>query len=148
MFCFDRTVFDPTYFRQMMQESRRRKREAAERVRQMLATSRSSTYFPEDPPLLPDMVDLEAALHDFVTVHEEIEPGSPEPCPSFDLDLYRRHVGSLVEGCVVDFDGVSALLDDLRLDRVFRFMAVVFMDHDGDLCIEQRHDGRITLVGT
>jgi len=52
-----------------------------------------------------------------------------------------------VQGCVVQFEGVSALVQDARLDRVYRFITAVFLDHEGLLDIEQHHDGTITLVG-
>ena len=68
--------------------------------------------------------------------------------PSFDLDHYRHHILDLVPGCVVDFEGISRLIGEPRLDRVYRFIAVIFMDHAGELCIEQDAEGRIALVGT
>jgi hypothetical protein len=47
----------------------------------------------------------------------------------------------------VEFDGISALIEDRRLDRVYRFITTVFLEHEGLLAMEQRHDGRIRLVG-
>ncbi len=148
IFCLDTAVFDPAYFREMMRESRERKREEIERISEMLATCRSSTYFPEDPPILDDPDDMEMALSHFLGLSVDTGAADTFRAPPFDLDLYRRHVRELVPGCVVDFEGVSALVDDIRLDRVFRFIAVVFMDHAGELRIEQESGGRITLVGT
>jgi hypothetical protein len=67
--------------------------------------------------------------------------------PAFDMDLYRRHILPLVQGCTVNFDGISTLVQDARLDRVFRFIAVVFMDQEGLLEIQQEAGGRIRLNG-
>ena len=147
-FRFDEAVFDPGYFREMMRESRERKREEIERIREMLATSRSTTYFPEEPPVPDDPEGMEMTLSRFLALSIDTGTADAFEMPLFDIELYRRHIQELVPGCVVDFEGVSALLDDVRLDRVLRFIAVVFMDHAGELRIEQEQGGRITLVGT
>ena len=148
-FCFDEAVFDPAYFREMMRESRERKREEVERIREMLATSRSSTYFPEDAPVLDDPEGMDAALSCFLGLAlEGIDSAEATGVPAFAFDLYRDHILGLVSGCVVDFDGISTLIADSRLDRIFRFIAVIFMDQAGEVWIEQDEGGRIRLVGT
>lgn len=148
LFCLDSAVFAPTYFRDMMRESRERKQEEVNRIREMLAISRSSAYFPDDPPIPDDLNDMGEALSHFLgSATDSCEAGT-DATPLFDIDRYRHHIRELILGCVVDFEGVSSLLDDVRLDRVFRFIAVVFMDHSGELRIEQGSRGRITLVGT
>ena len=148
LFCLDTAVFDPTYFRDMMRESRERKKEEVNRIREMLAISRSSTYFPEEAPMLDDPNGMDAALSHFLGLATDSCEAGTDDAPLFDMDRYRHHIQELVPGCVVDFDGVSCLVDDVRLDRVFRFIAVVFMDHAGELRIEQGARGRISLVGT
>ena len=65
----------------------------------------------------------------------------------FDLEAYRRHLTDLVQGCVVEFEGVSRLIDDARLDRIFRFVTAIFLEHEGLLEIEQIEGGRLRLVG-
>lgn len=147
-FCFDEAVFDPAYFREMMRESRERKRAEIEKIREMLASSRSSTYYPTDPPIPDDPDGLDAELTLVLGLTVEAREAGPVQSPAFDLDLYRDHILDLVPGCVVDFDGISRLIEEPRLDRVYRFIAVIFMDHAGELCIEQDAEGRIALVGT
>jgi hypothetical protein len=67
--------------------------------------------------------------------------------PVFDMAAYRRHLLGRVPGCIVDFEGVSPLTDNLRVDRVYRFITAVFLEHEGMLVLEQSADGRIRLVG-
>ncbi len=61
------------------------------------------------------------------------------------MDIYRQHILELVPGCVVHFEGISNIIEDQRLDRVFRFITAVFMQHDGEIILEQNHDGRIMI---
>ena len=147
-FCFDEAIFDPAYFREMMRESRERKREAVERMREMLASCRSSTYFPTDPPIPDDADAMDAALSHFLGMPIDVAAENAPDLPPFDLDAYRHHLLGLVPGCVVDFEGVSRVIAEPRLDRIYRFIAAIFMDHAGELRIEQDADGGIALVGT
>ena len=66
---------------------------------------------------------------------------------AFDMLTYRQHILDLVQGCVVEFEGISAIVEDRKLDRVFRFITAVFMEQDGLLEIVQDHSGQIRLWG-
>ena len=144
-YCFDAHVFDQTYFREKMQESRERKRERKERVKSLLAASRSGPHCPDEKPSLKMIAGLESELDAFV--------GLPIPKEvlarmlgrsDFDMEQYRQHILELVEGCVVRFSGISQLVDDARADRVFRFITVVFMEHQGEVVLsEEAGDIRI-----
>ena len=146
VFCFDARVFDADYFREMMRESRARKEAKVEEIRRLLAESRSA-------PLLPytehadQLAAFTADLDQFVSVPAALEQQTAVNRPAFDMALYRRHILDLVRDCIVDFDGISALVQDGRMDRVFRFITVVFMEQDGILEIIQDHSGRIRLWG-
>jgi len=93
-FLFDGTIFSAEYFRQKVAESRERTKEQSERVRQMLAESRS-----DDLPLgtidlagVPGLVDalnsltadMEAALA--IELQEE-----------FDLKRYEEHIQAHIQ---------------------------------------------------
>ena len=140
-FVFEGPVFDPEYFRQRMAESRQRKAERAEQFQQRLQESRSP---PLDTPAaeLESIPGLLAALNDLVGV-EDVAAWLPL-CKGFDLNLYQEHVRAHVQRRPMDFDDIPALEGNRRLDRVWRFVAVVFMAHAGVIEIEQDgHD--ITL---
>jgi len=62
-FLFDGIVFNPDYFRQKMSESRQRKKQQRERVRQMLAESRSANLqlAQVDLDAMPGLMDASIA---------------------------------------------------------------------------------------
>ena len=145
-YCFEAKVFDADYFCEMMRESRARKEARIEELRTLLAGTRSSPLIP-DCPMDVGFSELQGDLDRVVGIPFAGFTDTILKRPNFDMDLYRRHILGLVQGCVVNFDGISALVQDARLDRVFRFIAAVFMDQDGLLEIHQEADGRIRLYG-
>lgn len=149
MFCFDQRVFDAAYFRDMMRESRKRKQAEVEKLRELLLDARSLPFYSEEEPVIGYPEQFAQDLDGFLaplTPAAEIEGHRPRPI--FDIKAYRNHILNRVQGCVVEFEGISTLIDNPQLDRVYRFITAVFLDHEGVLEIEQRHDGRIRLVGT
>lgn len=147
LFCFDERVFNSEYFREMMQESRQRKQEYVEKLRQLLLDSRSPPFWPTEEPILDDVVGFADDLAPFVTALTTPATIVNGGRPYFDMNAYREHLLDLVPGCVVDFEGVSALVNDTRLDRVYRFITAIFLEHEGLLVLEQSHEGRLKLVG-
>ena len=65
----------------------------------------------------------------------------------FDMSQYRQYILDITCGCIVHFEGMSQLVADQRLDRIYRFITVVFMQHNGEVTIEQEADGEIILRG-
>jgi hypothetical protein len=147
LFCFDERVFNNEYFREMMRESRQRKKQEVEKLRHLLLEARSPPYWPEPEPVLDNPAQFDQALEEFISPLTASQTKETPVRPFFDLHAYRRHLLERVQGCVVQFEGVSALVRDPRLDRVYRFITAVFLDHEGLLDIEQHLDGTITLVG-
>ncbi len=147
-FRLDAHIFDAEYFREKMRESRVHEQERVNAVVRMLANARSSPVTgmsAQNQELTSLASDVERFLH-FGQAEENIIPAT-DPA-QFDMARYRQHLHDLVDGCVVAFDGVSQLSPDPRRDRVWRFIAAVFMDQEGTLCIHQEPDGRIVLCGT
>jgi hypothetical protein len=140
-FLFDGLVFDAEYFRQKMAESRHRKCDKREQVRKMLAESRSG-------PISPPPVDLEAvpglldALNG-LTIGVDIAAWQPL-CKGFDLNRYQRHVQAYLSNVELGFDEIPPLEQDIRLDRIWRFIAIIFLAHAGQVIIEQ--EGQRILV--
>lgn len=140
-FLFDGLVFDAEYFRQKMAESRHRKCDKREQVRKMLAESRSG-------PISPPAADLEAvpglldALNG-LTAGVDVAAWLPL-CKGFDLNRYQRHVQGYVRGVELAFDDIPPLDQDVRLDRIWRFIAIIFLAHAGQVIIEQ--EGQRILV--
>lgn len=140
-FIFDGPVFNPEYFRQRMAESRQRKTERAERLQQRLQESRS-------PPLDTPAAELQSIPGLLTALDELVGMGDVAVwlplCKGLDLNRYQEHVRGHVQRRPMDFDDIPALEGNRRLDRVWRFVAVVFMAHAGLIDIEQ--EGRTIML--
>lgn len=148
LYSFDAKVFDPIYFREMMRTSRERKRERRETVRQLLDGSRSAPLQFSESPIIETLPGLDQALNRFVNMPLPISLFLfADGRPRFDMHLYRQHIRDLAAGCVVHFEGISKLIPDARLDRIFRFITIIFMQQDGEIEIRQDFTGKITVVG-
>jgi hypothetical protein len=140
-FLFDGAVFNADYFRQKMTESRQRKKQQRERVRQMLAESRSADLPlpPVDLNSMPGLVDalngLTAGLEtSFVT----------ESHNEFDLERYERHIQAHIQDFPLNLSDIPPLSENTRKDLIWRFVAVIFLAHNGIIDIWQ--DGRDIMV--
>jgi hypothetical protein len=135
VFLFDRIVFDAGYFRKKMAESRRRKKELRQRVQEMLAQCRSGPLTLDAPDLgsIPGLVEALSSLAGGIEV-----PVPPELKGKFDLDRYQAHVTSYLEAGPSTLRDIPPLIDDLRLDLVWRFIAVIFLEHAGSVHIRQQ----------
>lgn len=135
LFLFDGIVYDARYFCRKMAESRRRRAQLRERVQAMLAECRS-------PPLTLDATDLQsvpglaAALDALTSGLEQIGP--PEPRESFDLGRYQQHVNSCLEAGPAELRHMPPLIEDPRRDLIWRFIAVIFLEHAGCVCTRQQ----------
>jgi hypothetical protein len=109
-FLFENLAFDTDYFRQKMLESRQRKKEQRERVRQMLAESRSA-----DLPL--------GASRD-----------------EFDLKRYETYIRAHIQDFPINLLEIPPLSDNLRKDLIWRFIAVIFLAHAGIVDVRQQQE--------
>lgn len=133
-FLFDGMAFDAEYFRQKVAESRERKRELRERVRRMLAESRSNAIQLE--ALEPgDVADLFQAL-DGLTL-EAFTAALPNSRSRFDLHRYQSHIQAHLQTNPLNLNQIPPLSEDIRLDRIWRFIAIIFLAHAGILDIRQ-----------
>ncbi len=140
-FIFDERLFDAEYFRQMMQESRNRSREKREAIRRLLAESRSGELVlmenPESDILSDFSKDLDAfilenpmaAYTDFFDLKSD-----------FDLNAYRSHILAVLGHHTLLFSSISPLIEDCRCDRARRFTALIFMDNDREVVLQQSGD--------
>lgn len=140
-FLFDGLVFDTDYFRQKMLESRKRKTEQKERVRQLLAESRSS-----DLPL--GAVDLDAvpglldALNN-LTAGLEVA-FTKESREQFDLKRYEIHIKAHIRDFSINLRDIPPLSENLRKDLIWRFIAAIFLAHAAAVDVWQ--DGQDIMV--
>ncbi len=125
-FLFDGLIFNAEYFRQKVTESRQRKKEQRERVREMLAESKSA-----DLPLgtvdlaeAPGLVDALNGLTAGLDMAFAIESHN-----KFDLTQYENHIRTHVRDVPLKLVEIPLLSDDKRRDLIWRFIAVIFLAH-------------------
>jgi hypothetical protein len=139
-FLFRGIIFDASYFRRKMTESRQRKQEHRQRVQEMLAQCRSGPL-PLDAPDLASVPGLIDALNGLTTGTEVSIP--VELKGKFDLNRYQKHINSYLDAGPADLREIPPLIENLRLDLIWRFIAVVFLDHAGTINVSQ--EGRNIL---
>jgi hypothetical protein len=109
-----------------MAESRKRRKEQRERVRQILAESRSG-----DLPLgrvdlgsVPGLVEalnaLTAGMDEAIAIEAREE---------FDLKAYEGHVRAHMQGFSVSLTDIPPLGENPKKDLIWRFIAVIFLAH-------------------
>jgi len=127
-FLFDGLVFDREYFRVKMLESRQRRRELRERVRQMLAESHSGVLSLEQADLhaVPGLVEALNALTVGVG-----NASSVVPSVEFDLRQYENHVRAHIHDYPLSLTSIPPLDQNGRRDLIWRFIAVIFLAHAG-----------------
>jgi len=133
-FLFDGMAFDADYFRQKMSESRQRRKEQRERVRQMLAESRSPALpLPSvDLNSVPGLLD---ALNGLTTGLDT--SFATESSDQFDLKRYEMHIQGHIRHFPVNLLDIPPLSEDARKDLIWRFIAVIFLAHTGIVDIWQ-----------
>ena len=127
-FLFDGLVFDAEYFRQKMADHRQARADRRERVRQMLAESRSQALgLPAAN--LEDVPGLAEALN---ALSADAPSGLAAWLPNeFNLALYESHIQASIGAIPLRFDEIAPLGENRRLDRVRRFIAILFLAQAG-----------------
>ena len=134
-FLFEEIAFDADYFRQKMAESRRRKNKRRERVRQMLAECRSGPLSLDGP----DLSSVPGLIEALNSLTKDLEASLPLAWKDqFDLSRYQRHVASHVGDLPTDLRDIPPLIDNLRLDLIWRFIAAIFLDHARSVTVYQQ----------
>jgi hypothetical protein len=135
MFLFEGIAFDADYFREKMAESRRHKKEQRQRVQQMLAECRSEPLN-LDVPDLSSVPGLIRALNSLTADHAAYMP--LEFRNQFDLSGYQEHITSHVGAQPTDLRAIPPLIENLRLDLIWKFIAAIFLDHAGLINVNQQ----------
>ena len=140
-FLFDTLPFEREYFKAKMAESRRRKKDQLERVRKMLAESRSA-----DLPLQAvDLNGMSGLVEALNSLTAGLDTGfTVQTHDEFDLGRYERHIQAHIEDFPVNLLDIPPLSENGRKDVIWRFIAVIFLAHTGIIDIWQ--DGRDIMV--
>ena len=140
-FLFDGLVFEGEYFRQKMAESRQRKKEQRERVKQMLAESRSADLPLQHADLnaMPGLIDALNSLTAGLDTDLAIEVRDV-----FNLERYETHIQAHIRDFAVNLTDIPPLSENARKDLIWRFIAVIFLAHAG--IVDLLQDGQNILV--
>ena len=137
-FLFDENLFDKAYFREMMQESRRKAKKRREEIRKLLAESRSEALPLVEEPLLESIPGLSQDRDGFIQEDGAKTPGFVfDTNRDFRMDDYRERVVSVLGWDTMLFSNITPLVDDHRRDRIWRFITLVFMQHDHEVELTQ-----------
>lgn len=139
-FLFDGLVFNAGYFREKMAESRKRKRQLQEQVRKMLAESRSGAL-PLPEAELSSVPGLVKALN---SLGETSESFPWQADKGFDLKRYESHIQAHIQDFPICLDDLPPLGKNSRKDRVWRFVAIIFLAHFGLIDVWQ--EGQSIMV--
>jgi len=140
-FLFDGLVFDAIYFQQKVTESRQRKKERREQVKQMLAECRSNDL-PLETVQLESVPGLVEALNNLVSeIDEDVKV---ELRDKFDLKRYEKHVLNHLQKFPLNLEQIPPLIENARKDLIWRFIAVIFLAHAGIVDVMQ--DGQDIMV--
>jgi len=126
-FVFETLPFEKEYFKQKMAESRRRKEEQFQQVKEMLAQSRSQVL-DSDAVDLNSIPGLLAALNSLAAGIDEkllIELKN-----KFDLGRYQEHIKAHIQDFPIDLRSIPAIIENTRKDLIWRFIAVIFLEHE------------------
>jgi hypothetical protein len=137
-FLFDEKLFAAQYMREKMSESRERKRRRREEIRLLLAASRSSDLCITDFPTADALGELSTVLDRFVGQEAVSDVAEFIGDDEFSMEDYRQAILSRLGGYSTRFDAFPAVCSDRRLDKVRRFMTLLFMEQDREVWLEQQ----------
>jgi hypothetical protein len=144
-FLFDERLFDAEYFAEKMRESRHRKQVRREKLLERLAGTRSDALCLTDLPTIGSVPGLGMALNDFVGSMPAIPLTEFRGREEFSMRDYRL---SLLEevppDCLIRFDAIPPICEDRRLDRIRKFITLIFMEQAREALLTQ--DGEEIMV--
>lgn len=140
-FLFDEKILDSTYFKTAMKEFRQRQKRKREEIRRLLAESRSDSWVLTQTPDIDCITGFGEDLDDFIQWNQS-SGESPLYCeqPLFDIDEYRDHIHAFLGWNSILFTEIDPIGDDVRTDRIARFITLVFMDNDKEVELAQQGD--------
>lgn len=126
-FIFNEKLFDPSYFRTMMRESRERKRRKREEIKRLLAASRSGPLTIAHIPDVHAIPGLETALDDFISTGGYKSLNDYAFRDEFNMNEYKTLIFERIGGCGTLFNAIPPLSQDIRKDLSRRFTTLIHM---------------------
>jgi hypothetical protein len=137
-FLFDERIFDRAYFCEMMKASRAKAKKKKQEMIKLLMEARSGELPLLQDPCLESVPGLIADLDQFVGADEdESDDAVLETNSVFSMDDYRSHILSALDCGSRFFSKINNLGADLREDRVYRFVTLIFMQNEQEIDLTQ-----------
>ena len=133
-FVFETLPFEREYFKQKMAESRKRRSEKLQQVREMLAQSRSEAlaFGAVDLDSVPGLLAALNGLTGDIDKNVLLELKS-----KFDLERYQGQIKAHLEDFEIDLRRIPAIIENTRKDLIWRFIAAIFLEHEREIQIRQ-----------
>ena len=129
----------------MMQASRAKARKKKEEMIRFLAEARSGELPLLQEPCLDSIPGLVEDLNDLVGADDKIADNSGfEMDTGFEMADYRNHILLALDCGSRMFSGINCLSADPREDKIWRFVTLVFMQHEQDVELTQ-HDNDLLI---
>ena len=136
-FLFDERVFNASYFRDRMHQSRENRQRRLDHLKEILRDARSNPLTLDRLPGADLFSGLEQDLNAFLG-KVGLDDWPRDEDGVFRLEDYRRMIMDRVEGCIIRFSAIPALIPNPRLDLARRFLTLTFMWQDGEVELTQR----------
>lgn len=144
-FLFDERLFDQSYFKARMAESRERRRIRREELKRLLAGTRSNELSLAEFPDKGAIEDLARDLDRCVKTGPSGDLDQFLTQDEFHMEEYRQIILSRLDGCMVRFSAFPAIAKDPRMDCVRRFITLIFMEQAREVWLESR-DNEIMVM--
>jgi len=135
-FLFDERIHDAC-FAERMRQSREGKRRRRAELTELLLASRSGSLVTGELPDVEAVPGLVESLNAFVGAPGPVDRIEflDEDC--FDHHAYWRTIREYVQSTSIMFSAIPALCSDVRKDRARRFVTLVHMWHESEVCLTQ-----------
>jgi len=133
-FLFDERIFDKTYFREMMQESRARAKKRREEIKKLVVQSRSGAFELIEEPIIENVPGLIEALDNFILSNKKITYDfAMKSRQTFNMTEYKSHLLNFLGWGKQLFSNILPLDENHRRDRIWRFVTLIFMAQVGEV---------------
>lgn len=140
LFLFEERVFDREYSREMMARSRDRKRQERLILR-AIAHHRSGDLLLLERPRFDSLDGLLDELDEFIGQSDVAAlPSTFNSDREFDPLAYWHHILDQLGMGRVRFSAISPLDPDVRRDRAWRFVTLIYMEQEGTVSLIQHGD--------
>lgn len=133
IFLFDERLFDRDYFLDKMRNLREKRRLDRFEKAQMILIGRSNSLILTDEIELASIPNLCEDLRQLLGYPQEQETYDHED-RSQSFNQYRDHILGLLTDEIL-FSSISPVESDNRADRVYRFITLIFMEHEREVIL-------------